>query len=90
MDQSRLSDSTSEIKFQLASQEILFQYLSKVEAMVEILLAKDLIDYPSAKLHDYLLVISDLVDKARTLNEDLIGRMVRLYSLFSIFEESVS
>jgi hypothetical protein len=81
MDQGSLSNCYSTVKNQLALQEVLSQYLSKVDAMIEILLARDLIDFPSTKLHDYLLVMSDLVDKARSTNENSIDRLIKLYPI---------
>lgn len=82
MDKVRLSDYCLAIKDQLSLQEMLLQHIAKVEALVEILLVKDLIDCPRIKLHDYLLVISDLVDSARSINENSIGSLFKLYSGF--------
>lgn len=80
MDQNRLPDYLSFIKYQLKSQEVLLEYHFKMEAMIEIMLTKDLTDYPPAMLHDYLWVISDLIGKAKDLNKDSIVRLIRLPS----------
>ena len=64
MDQNRLSDYLFLIKRQIASQEILLEYHSKVEAMLEMILLNDLTNFSTEKLHNYLWVISDLVGKA--------------------------
>jgi hypothetical protein len=72
MDQVRLSEWLSLMKQQLASQEVLLEYHFKLEAMVEMMLAKNLIDYPPAMLHDYLWVVNDLIGKAKELNKDLL------------------
>lgn len=82
MDKNRLSDYTSLMKQHLISQEILLEYHSKVEAMVEMLLMKDLIVYPRAKMYDYLWVVSDLVGKARELNEALMDDL--MYTMTSL------
>jgi hypothetical protein len=74
------------MKHQLASQEVLFEYHTKVEAMLEMILAKDLVDYPQAKLHDYLWVVSDLVGKARELNGELLDMLVEMMPLLEVSE----
>ncbi len=74
------------MKHQLASQEVLLEYHAKVEAMLEMLLAKDLVDYPQAKLHDYLWAVSDLVGKARELNGELLDMLVGMVPLLEVSE----
>jgi hypothetical protein len=78
MDQSRQLNCLSLMKYQLASQEALLECHTKVKAMLEMILAKDLVDYPQAKLHDYLWAVSDLVGKARELNGELLVGMMPL------------
>lgn len=78
MDQNRLPDCLSFIKHKIISQELLLEYHSKVDAMVEMIMSQDLIDYPMEKLHNYLWVISDLVKKAKQLNEELLNAMLRI------------
>lgn len=68
------------------SQETLFEYLVKVEAMIEIVLAKDLGDFSKEKMHNYLWAVSDLVGKARELNDDLLDRLIRLTPLLLKFD----
>lgn len=79
MDQDKQLICQSLIKRQLASQEALLGYHTKVEAMLEMMLAKDLVDYPYKKLHDYLWAVSDLVGKARELNVELLDMLVNQY-----------
>lgn len=69
------------MRYQLASQEVLLEYHAKVEAMLEMILTKDLVDYPQAKLHDYLWAVSDLVGKARKLNGELLDMIVEMMPL---------
>jgi hypothetical protein len=80
MDQVRLSEWPSLMQRQLAVQEVLLEYHFKLEAMVEMILTKDLIDYPPAMLHDYLWVVSDLIDKAKQVNEDLLDLTIGVMS----------
>ena len=78
MDQKMLSDYSTVIKHQIAAQESLFEYHTQIEAMIEMILAKDLIDYPKPKLHDYLCIVSNLVGEAKGINEDIINRLHKI------------
>lgn len=82
MDQNKVADYLLLIKLQIASQETLRDYHLQVEAMVEMVLAKDLIDFSTRKLHNYLWALSDLVGKAKSLNQDLIGTLNNIAKLF--------
>jgi len=75
------------MEHQLASQEVLLEYHAKVEAMLEMILAKDLVDYPQEKLHDYLWVVSDLVGKARKLNGELLDMLVGMMPSLEVSED---
>lgn len=88
MDQVRLSEWLSLMEQQLASQEVLLEYHFKLEAMVEMMLAKDLIDYPPAMLHDYLWVVNDLIGKAKELNEDLLDLIIGVMPSLAIASDS--
>jgi hypothetical protein len=59
------------IKQHLSSQEQLLQHLFKVETMLELVLDQDLATYPKSKLHDCILIVSDLIQKAMVLSESL-------------------
>ena len=50
------------------------------------MLAKDLLDHPREKLHDYLWTVSDFVGKARKLNDELLDMLTRLMSLLEMSE----
>ena len=77
MNENRVTDWILVIKEQIASQEILLEYHLKVESMVGMLLAKDLANYPTVRLHNYLWTISDLMNKATDLNEALLSRLLQ-------------
>jgi hypothetical protein len=79
----RVSDLLLVIKHQMASQELLFEYLVKVEAMVEIILSKDLTDFSNEKLHNYLWCVSDLIVKAKELNEKLMDTLDKVTPLLN-------
>jgi len=71
MDQNRLTEQVSFIKKPIIpQQESLLEYLTKIEAMVEMLMARDLMqDYPQSTLYSYLWALSDLIAKTKELNE---------------------
>jgi len=70
----------------MASQELLFEYLVKVEAMMEVILSKDLTDISNEKLHNYLWLVSDLIVKAKELNEKLLDTLEKMVPLLSVSE----
>lgn len=78
MTQNRLPDYIAVIKEQVSSHEILLEYLFKVEALVEMMLTKDMSGYSKAKLHNYLWTISDLVIRAKKLSEILLNKLIRV------------
>ena len=89
MDQNRVTDYLLLIKHLVDSQETLLEYHTKVEAMVEMVLAKDLIDYPTLKLHTYLWALSDVVGKAKSLSEDLMCALNKITSFLMNAEEPI-
>jgi hypothetical protein len=73
MSEIRFLDYPSLIKHQLASQEVLFEYHSKIEAMLEMILTNDRTDFPKEKLYYYLWAINDVVSRAKDLNTELLN-----------------
>jgi len=88
MDKNRLSDHFALIKHHFASQERLFEYHSRVETLIELILKQDFLIYPKSKLHHCLLSICDLVQKAKELNEDLMSSLMDITSVFIQSEKS--
>lgn len=86
MDQNQRLNCLALTESQFASQEALLEYHAKIEAMVEMMLAKDLLDYPREKLHDYLWTISDLIGKARKISSELLDMLTKLMSLLEVSE----
>lgn len=58
------------IKQQMDCQEKLFESLIKIEAMIEIVLARDFNDFSTEKMYAYMWAVSDLIERARMLSED--------------------
>ncbi len=81
MDQKKLTDYLFLIKHLIDSQEALLEYQTRVELMVEMVLANDLIDYPDLKLHVYLRELSDAVGRATCITEDVMGALNEITTL---------
>lgn len=79
MSENRLLDYPSLIKHQLAAQEVLFEYHSKIEAMLEMILTNDGADFSREKLYYYLWAISDVVSSAKKLNVELLDMLARAW-----------
>ncbi len=75
MDHSKLSDYLFLIKHLVNSQETLFEYQSKVESMVQLVLERDLIDYPALKLHVFINELSDSVERAIYVTDDIMSAL---------------
>ncbi len=90
MDHNRLSDQVLFIKQHIIpQQESLLDYLFKIEAMVEMLMVRDLMeDYTKSALHSYLCVLCDLITKAKDLNEAFI-RQFNNPPLFIVSENAM-
>ena len=71
MAQGSLPDYSSIINQFIASQEALLECHFKAEAMIEILLNSSFLIRPRA-LHDYFWALSDMIDQAKVLNEQLL------------------
>ena len=72
MQKNGLSDYLSLTNPGLSPQEVLFEYHCKIEAMLDILLLVAEDKYSHATLHEYLSIISDLVEQATVINQSLI------------------
>lgn len=57
------------INQEIESREILSEHLSKAEALAHITISNDFLNYPVVILYYYLLVLSDVIEDARKLNE---------------------
>jgi len=90
MDTSKLSDYLALMKYQLDAQQMLLEYHLKIEAMIEMLLFKDVIDCPRLILHQYLCAISDLIRDAKTLNEELLDRLIKITAYLPKFKDLAS
>jgi hypothetical protein len=70
------------IKQHLAFQEQLIQALFKAETLIELVLDQDLATYSLSKLHNCLLIISDLILKAIALSESLMPAANKITPMF--------
>lgn len=71
MDHNKVTDYLALMKLLIDSQVALLNYQTKVEALFEMVLQKDLIDYPSLKLHVYLRALGDSVGSAISFTDDI-------------------
>ena len=83
MDQKKLADYLFLIKYLAESQEVLLEYQTRVEAIIQLVVGNDLIDYPALKLHLYLRELSDSVERAVFLTEDVMGTLHRISNLMT-------
>ncbi len=81
MDGKKVTDYQFLIKIIADAEESLLEYQAKFEAMIEIVLERDLIDYPALKLHVYIRELNDSIDRSLRLTEDLTSALNRIISL---------
>lgn len=55
---------------QKTSHESLSECFLKAEALINVALSCDFLDYPETTVHSYLWVLSDIVGRAKKLNEE--------------------
>lgn len=71
MDNDNLPKYPAILKYQHKNQEQLIQTLFRAETLLDLILEQDLATYHISKLHDLLLILSELLQKARQLSEAL-------------------
>ncbi len=89
MDHSKLSDYLFLIKHLVDSQETLLEYQSKVESMVQLVLERDLIDYPALKLHVFINELSDSVERAIYVTDDIMSALNGITNFLMDIESSI-
>lgn len=87
MNTNSLLDYLPWINQQTASQEALLEYLFKAEAMLTVILLSDPANYSRVTLYDYLWGLSDLIEQARVLNEDLLNALLKVTVLVKAASE---
>jgi hypothetical protein len=87
MGTNRLSDYPSLLK----QQESLLAHLFQAEAMVEILLGKDLADCLHNKqyLYEYFCVLGNLLDEAKTCSEELTSQLINSVACKTAAEKEI-
>ena len=84
MAQNIVSDYLKLINYLIHTQEILFEYHLKAEAMLEVLLDSNLHHCPKAVLYNYLWALSDIMVKAKNLNEPLLNGLIKLKNMVEL------
>lgn len=64
------------INQQKTSHEVLNECFLKAEALINVALNCDFIDYPETTVHSYLWVLSDIIGRAKNLNEEAFNLLV--------------
>ena len=73
-----VSDFVSLINQQLNSREELNTYLSKVKALINVIIDSNLLDLPETTLYEYLCALSDFTNEAININEGALGLLLEL------------
>jgi hypothetical protein len=66
------------LKQQIEAHEAMLFHIFEIEALLEPLLAGNLLDFPMLKLHDYLSIVSGSVIKLKNLNEQLLSLLNKI------------
>jgi len=78
MAQNTLPDYLVIIKQQINSQQTLLQYYTEMESIVEMIIGKEMLRFPRAKLSEYLWKLSDLMSEAQELNEGIVKTLMEI------------
>ncbi len=77
MNQNSVTDYLLLMNNNIIAQETLLEYHLKAEALLRVLLSSKLSSYSLATLHHYLWNLSDVIVKAKDLNELLLDTLVK-------------
>jgi len=72
-----LAEITPLINRQIDSQELLNEYLAKIQALVCITSCEDFLDYERSIIHSYLWALGDLVTDAKKLSEEALNVLLK-------------
>lgn len=64
-------------KQQLEYHEMQRNYLSQAEAMIQVALSREFLEFSEHIVHDYLWALSDVIKNARKFNEHSLNFLVR-------------
>lgn len=65
------------INRQSASQEALSECLTKAEAMMQVAVNTDFLELSESVTYNYLWVLSDLITKAKKMNDQLLNTLLK-------------
>lgn len=77
MDQSSLTNLTSLLNQQIDSQETTVEYLYKAKALIYVTLGRDFLDYDKITINDYLWTLSEFIEDACSLSENMLNILLR-------------
>lgn len=77
MAENSLTDFVSLINQQTDSQEQLTEYLAKAQALIQVALGEDFLNYEKSVINDYFSILGDLIGQARAINGQLLDTLLR-------------
>lgn len=77
MDNLNLNDLLELIDQQKDAGEDVSACLTKAEALINVTLGCDFSDFPEKTIHDYLWALSDIIEKARTLQQASLDSLMK-------------
>ncbi len=73
-----LKELSSLINQQVKIQERLFEYLVKIEAIAQLTLSEDFLNYKFSIVHAYLWVLGDMISEAKGFNEQALNTLLKM------------
>lgn len=77
MAESNVTQFSSLINQQVESREALNEYLSKAEALTQISMGDDFLEHSPVILHYYFWILSDIIEHAKTMNENSLDVLLK-------------
>lgn len=77
MDQNSLTNLASLLNQQIDSQETLVEFLYKAKALICVTLGRDFLDYDKLTINNYLWILSELIENASSLSENMLNTLLR-------------
>jgi hypothetical protein len=77
MAENSLTDFIDLINQQIDSQEKIIEYLSKAQVLVRVSLGEDFLNFEKSTLNEYLSIVEDLINLAKTGSEKAFDFLLR-------------
>jgi hypothetical protein len=77
MAENSLTDLVLLINHQTSHQERLSEHLSKAQALLNVALGEDFLNYNKSIINDYLSTLSGLIEQAKMISEQLLDTLLK-------------